>query len=164
MSPHVPEDLLRSFVEGEVDDQVAVQIAEHVDACPSCCTRAAGLEPLGAAFAAAVEPRPPPDLSARILARLDGPERLPVAEIGVGLALLAAAAVLTGVGIGSPWALVADLVVGAQALATLGRGLWVVIGSFQLALAATTAFALAGAVLTLRYAAFPASPELRRIP
>lgn len=157
---HVPDDLLQNFVDGEIDEQLAVHIAEHVDSCPSCSTRAAGLEPLGIAFAAASDPTPPPDLAARILAAAEEPERLPLPEIGIGLALLASAAVLAGVGTGDPLTLVADLVVAAQALAAMGRGIGVAMGSFQLALAATTAFALAGGVLTLRYAALPPAPDL----
>jgi anti-sigma factor RsiW len=163
MNQHVPEDLLQSFVDADVDEQLAVHIAEHLDGCPSCSTRAAGLEPLGAAFAAATDPEPPPELAARILAAVDEPERLPVPQIALGLGLLGAAALLVSIGMGSPWVLAADIVAALQATAALGRGLSVALGSFQLALAATTAVTLAGALLTLRYAALP-SPELRRIP
>src|SRR5688500_20047826 len=91
MSQHVPEDLLASFVEGEVGEQLAVHIAEHLDGCPACATRAAGLEPLAAAFAAVLDPVPPLGLAQAILARLDEPDRLPVLEIGIGAGLLGCA-------------------------------------------------------------------------
>ena len=94
MSQHVPEDLLQDFVDGEVGEQLAVHIAEHIDACPSCATRAAGLEPLAAAFAAVRDPVPPPTLVASILARLDEPDRVPIPEIGIGVSLLLAAGLI----------------------------------------------------------------------
>ena len=68
MSQHVPEDLLAAFVEGEMGEQLAIHIAEHIDACPRCATRAAGLEPLAAAFAAVEDPVTPEDLVSAVLA------------------------------------------------------------------------------------------------
>lgn len=109
-SGHVPDDLLSAFVEGDVNEQVAVHIAEHLDACPACATRAVTLEPLAAVFAAVEDPVPPPDLHAAILTEVDRPERGPSIEVGVGAALLAAAALLTLVG-GRP----------ASALVEIGR-------------------------------------------
>jgi anti-sigma factor RsiW len=161
MSQHVPEDLLQAFVEGEVGEQLAVHIAEHVDGCPACATRAAGLEPLAAAFAAVLDPVVPSGLSQGIFARLEEPERLPVLEVGVGAGLLGCAAFLA-LGLESPLALAAHLGVLLNAAATLTRGLSTALGSFQFALVASTAATLAGGLLTLHYAA--GSPSaLRRI-
>jgi len=44
MSQHPSDDLLRAFVEGDVDEDKAVEIAEHLDCCASCCTLAAELD------------------------------------------------------------------------------------------------------------------------
>jgi anti-sigma factor RsiW len=163
MSQHVPEDLLQAFVDGEVGEQLAVHIAEHLDGCPACATRAAGLEPLAAAFAAVLDPVTPPGLAAAILARVDEPERrLPVLEIGLGAGLLGTAAFLA-VGLESPLALAAQLGAVLNAFATLTRGLSTALGSFQFALVATTGAMLAGGVATLHYATGPSS-TLRRIP
>ena len=68
MSQHVPDDLLAAFVDGEVSEQLAVHIAEHLDDCPACSAQAVALEPLAAAFAAVEDPRVPADLVASILA------------------------------------------------------------------------------------------------
>ncbi|MEQ1501722.1 MAG: zf-HC2 domain-containing protein [Myxococcota bacterium] len=167
MSQHVPEDLLQAFVDGEVSEQIAVHVAEHLDACPACATRATGLEPLAAAFASVRDPAPPPALAAAILAKLDEPERLPVAEIGVGAGLLAVASLLA-FGMASPLSLLAELGVLLNASEAVVRGvstaLWTsYVGSIHTALAATTVATLAGALLTLHYAALPSS-ALRRIP
>ena len=56
---HVPDALMQQFVEGEVDDSVAVAVALHLDACPACATRAAAIEPLASVFAASEDPRVP---------------------------------------------------------------------------------------------------------
>ncbi|MEQ1567627.1 MAG: hypothetical protein ABMA64_18435 [Myxococcota bacterium] len=169
MSQHVPDDLLQSFVDAEVDEQLACHIAEHLDACPFCATRAAGLEPLGAAFAAVRDPLPPADLAARILAQVDRPDRRPVAEIVLGTALLLSASVLTVLGLDNPWTFAVDAGSTVQAAATLARGLALALGPFQVALGITAAVALAGGLLTLRFAAAPtaelgAANELRRAP
>jgi anti-sigma factor RsiW len=161
MSQHVPEDLLQAFVDGEVGEQLAVHIAEHLDGCPACATRAAGLEPLAAAFAAVLDPVPPLGLAQAILARLDEPDRLPVLEIGIGAGLLGCAGFLA-LGLESPLALAAQLGIVLNAFATLTRGLSTALGTFQFALVATTAATLAGGLVTLHYAA-GSSPALRRI-
>lgn len=163
MSQHVPEDLLQAFVEGEVGEQLAIHIAEHLDACPACATRATGLEPLAAAFAAIRDPIPPPDLARRVLAGADEPDRLPFGEIAIGLALLVCAALLAA-GIDHPLKLAADVGVFLNALEVLGRGLATSLSSFQLALALLTAATLTGGLVTLHYAALPSQGLLRRVP
>ncbi len=155
MSQHVPEDLLQAFVEGDVGEQLAVHIAEHVDACPACATRAAGLEPLAGAFAAMSDPVAPPDLVARILAtapeRADEPERLPVAEIFAGGLLLVGSALLM-LGLDGPLATLADLGVVLNAVVALTRGLAVGVSSFQVSLVVATLGTLAGLLFTLHFA------------
>ena len=157
---HVPEDLLQAFVEGEVGEQLAVHIAGHLDECPSCATRAAGLEPLAAAFAAVSDPVPPADLAARVLARADEPERLPLAEIGVGAGLLLVAALLL-LGIDSPLSLAADAGVALSVVTAVGRTVSAALGSFQFVVAVSTLAALAGGLATLYYASEDSSLGLR---
>lgn len=106
MNGHVPEDILQAFVDGEVDEQVAIHVAMHLDDCPRCATRAAHLEPLATAFAATDDPTVPDDLLETVLAAALTPQpRFPLLEVGLGGALLAAAAALLLVGTG-PTALV----------------------------------------------------------
>ncbi|HHO50965.1 MAG TPA: hypothetical protein ENK18_08860 [Deltaproteobacteria bacterium] len=161
MSQHVPADLLQAFVEGEVGEQLSVHIAQHVDDCPSCATRAAGLEPLASVFAAVKDPIPPPDLTQVVLSQLERPERVPTLEISVGAALLACASILA-LGIEGPTALATDLSVVVSAFASLGRGLQAALGSFQLALSASTALAALGVALTLHFASLPPKTSVRR--
>jgi anti-sigma factor RsiW len=167
MSQHVPEDLLQAFVDAEVGEQVAVHIAEHIDACPACATRAAGLEPLAAAFAAIRDPVPPQPLVASILARLDEPDRVPIPEIGIGVSLLLAAAALLVV-LDQPLSMLIEAGVLLNTISTLARGAATALGSFPVPLFASTAVALLGALATLHFAHDPehklqAGPALRRL-
>ena len=162
MSQHVPEDLLQAFVEGDVGEQLSVHIAQHVDDCPSCATRAAGLEPLAAAFAAVEDPVCPEGLTEAVLTQFAQPERVPFLEIVVGASLLAAAAVLA-MGVHSPIAMATDVSVILNAVATLGSGLGASLGSFQLALVASTLFAALGCGITLHFATAGTEPEAVRL-
>ncbi|MCB9668065.1 MAG: hypothetical protein H6734_01190 [Alphaproteobacteria bacterium] len=89
---HIDDDLLASFVDGDVGEHTAVQIATHLDDCPLCAARAATLEPLAGVFAHAADPEVPMDLVAAVLAEAARPD--PVAPVGrevvVGAAMLAA--------------------------------------------------------------------------
>ncbi|MCB9685692.1 MAG: zf-HC2 domain-containing protein [Alphaproteobacteria bacterium] len=153
MSQHVPEDLLQAFVDGDVGEQLAIHIAEHVDACPSCATRAAGLEPLAAAFAAVTDPVPPPELVARVLAAapVEEPERLPTQEIAIGALLLAGATLLL-IGLDGPLAMAADLGVALNAAIALTRSLTIAVSSFQLTLGVATVATLGALLVTLHFA------------
>jgi anti-sigma factor RsiW len=96
---HVHDDLLRRFVDGALDDEVAASVAIHLDACSRCATRAATLEPLALAFAAVDDPIVPADLPHNILAAIHAPpvplvEPTLGAELALALALAAAAALL----------------------------------------------------------------------
>jgi anti-sigma factor RsiW len=166
MSRHVTDDLLRSFVDADVGEEMAVHIADHLDECPACATRAASLEPLATAFAAMEDPEPPPDLAASVLAAVQEPERLPIMEIGLGAGLLLSAALLT-TAFGNPLGMAADVGVLISALGTMGRGLAAGLGSSQVVLAVGTVVALVGCLLTVRYASslpLPRNDALRRIP
>jgi anti-sigma factor RsiW len=151
MSQHVPDDLLLAFVDGDVDEQVAVHIAEHLDHCPACATRATGHEPLATAFASVRDPLPPAGLAAAILARADEPERLPMRELWFGGGLLAAACGLL-VFTEGPIRLVAELATVTNAAVALGRGLTVAVSPFQVSLLLGTFVTLVGSLATLHLA------------
>lgn len=142
MSQHVPEELLNAFVLGDVDEALAVHIAEHLDACPACATRAAGLEPLAHVFAAVDDPVPP-DLVAAVLAEAGRPERRLAPEVPLGAALLAASVLLAAL-FGRPLAALetADLLMG---LATsVARALGAGLGASPVLMAATVATVVLG--------------------
>jgi predicted anti-sigma-YlaC factor YlaD len=114
MSACVPDELLQSFVDGDVGEQLAVHIAKHLDDCASCSTRATHMDALSPLFASCDDPAPADDLVMAILAAAEEPEtqRLPIVEGAVGAALLAAAAAL--------------FVLGGEPVAVLStwKGLW----------------------------------------
>jgi anti-sigma factor RsiW len=98
VNQHVPEELLSAFVEGDLDDQLVIHIATHLDECPRCATRAAHLEPLAAAFAAVDDPMVPEDLVAAVLAATERRESWLSIEVILGAAMLLAASALVLVG------------------------------------------------------------------
>jgi anti-sigma factor RsiW len=117
---HVPQDLLASFVDGDVGEQLAVHIAEHLDGCPSCATRAVSMEPLAAAFAAVDDPEPADWLVTAVLEELALPARRPTQELAIGTALLGSAALLVA-GTGDPVGTAVNLgVIIRAALGALG--------------------------------------------
>jgi anti-sigma factor RsiW len=108
--PHVPQPLLEQFVEGTVDEKVAVAVALHLDACPACSTRAASLEPLAAAFAAVDDPGVPVGLVEQIGRALRESDRPGPEPLLAGLFLaLAAIAFLVGGSPGDVWSQAATL-------------------------------------------------------
>lgn len=143
MSAHVPDDLLASFVDGVMDEALAIHVAEHLDACPMCASRAACLEPLAGVLARVEDPPVPVGLAASILAaaeaQLDAPHDLPRAvepagepvaarvvdgsrEIAIGGGMLTAAAALLAL-VGDPVALAAHGAIVMGAASSLGRAL-----------------------------------------
>ena len=106
MTPHPSEDLLQQFTRGELGEHLAVHVAEHLDTCPACASRAAMLEPLHAVFAAVPDPEVPPGLVDAILRQVDSEslaeeslavdvtETVTRTEVGVGLALLTLASLV----------------------------------------------------------------------
>lgn len=147
MSAHVPDDILHDFISGEVDEQVAIHVALHLDACPRCATRAAHLEPLAQAFAAVDDPLVPDSLVEDVLhvVQAEDRRRLPALELAIGAALLAVAAVLVALG-SDPVSLVAD------SIGTLPRlGTVLTLASTSLvALALTLSLLIVGSSLALR--------------
>ncbi|MCO4743283.1 MAG: zf-HC2 domain-containing protein [Proteobacteria bacterium] len=124
MSSHVPEDLLTAFVDGDIEEGLALHIAEHLDICPACATHAATIEPLAFAFAAVEDPELPRSLVLDVLREADAPEAAPLTEMTLGLGLLAAAGVtfaLFGDPVGS--AVQLSLLLGAAAkMGTVASG------------------------------------------
>lgn len=112
MSQHVTEELLRRFTRGALEEEVAVAVAEHLDACPLCGTRAIALDPLADAFAAMDDPVCPPELIEEIVAAAQAPGlvELPKAELIASAGLLSLAAMLL-FGLGEPVGLLAELAV-----------------------------------------------------
>lgn len=151
MSQHVPEDLLGAFVLGDVDDDLAVHIAEHLDACPACATRAAGLEPLALAFAAVDDPVPP-DLVDAVLAEVGSARRADAAprlapEVPVGASLLAAALALAAA-FGGPLAGLEGVRLLPQLAVSVARALGAGLGATPGLMVATAAVAALGLVFT----------------
>ena len=95
MTHHVPDDLLHAFTDGELEEDVAVAVALHLDACPACTNRAVSLEPLVSAFAAVHDPPVPEGITEQVLHTLATPEPSPLPELLLGGGLLAAAALLS---------------------------------------------------------------------
>ena len=99
MNRHIEDTVLREFLAGTVSEEAAVELALHLDACPTCMARADVLDPFLASLSALPEPVPPADLLDRVLARADvapaheiAPVRASWFEIGLGAALLCVAA------------------------------------------------------------------------
>ncbi len=187
--PHVPTDLLVAFIDGEVDEQVAIHIAEHIDGCPVCANRAASAEPMTHVFARVADPVPPPQLAASIMAKLAQPEAMPEltdalaaeatsdlvaetprVEVTIGLALLGSAALL-GAYMGDPVSLAVDASVLINVLAKAGVAANGVVVSSTLALSFTlmaATLSTAAAVLSTvaaqskpdRLATVPADPRI----
>jgi anti-sigma factor RsiW len=153
MNEHVPDDLLAAFVEGEVGEQLAIHIAEHLDSCPACATRAVGMEPLAAAFAAMPDPAIPTDLTAAVLAAAEAPERsrVPTTEIAVGLGLLVAAFLLF-VALGDPVGSLNQSALWMRALASAGDAIRLGLPAPAILLPATLVLGGASAVLFARVA------------
>lgn len=151
MSQHVPEDLLNAFIEGDVGEQLAIHIAEHLDSCPSCLNRAVALEPLSAAFAALPDPQVPDDLVAAVLAEAAQPERLPITELGIGFGLLASAGAVATL-FGNPVAMATEFGVVLSALGNVARVVATGLASSGPALTLFTVAALTGLAVTARVA------------
>ncbi|MCB9676807.1 MAG: hypothetical protein H6737_16950 [Alphaproteobacteria bacterium] len=158
MSEHVPEDLLVAFVEGEMGEQLSIHIAEHLDSCPMCATRAACLEPLGPAFAAMEDPEVPEGLAAAVLAAAAEEERPPQLEIAVGIGLLVAA-IGVFVLLGEPLALASHGMVWLGALSAAGKALLLGLPSPIVMLPVTVVLGAASALLFARAAWPDALPE-----
>jgi anti-sigma factor RsiW len=161
MTQHVPEDLLAAFIAGEVGEHVAIHIAEHLDECPSCGTRAAGMEPLAAAFAAVDDPIPPEDLAQAVLNALERPDAMPVLEIAMGASLLAAAALVAL--LSNPLDLAIDFGLVLHATNSFAQAISSGLSEFGTTLTLLTLLALVGSLATTRIAVALPFPTHRRL-
>jgi anti-sigma factor RsiW len=125
---HVPDSLMQQFVEGEVDDKVAVAVALHLDACPACATRAAALEPLAGVFAATEDPRVPVGLVESIAVAVRAAER-PGPEPALAAALMGLALCLLLLG-GAPTEILASSATMMSASLTVVKALIAESGAF----------------------------------
>lgn len=118
---HVPDALMERFIEGDVEELLAVEIARHLDACPRCANRANNLEPLSTLFACVDDPVVPIGLVSDVLAAFDAPARPgPEPAIAAGLLALALVALVVG---GSPGELAVGALKVALALGSAGKAL-----------------------------------------
>lgn len=101
---HPSDDDLRRFAAGEVGEHLAVHLAEHLDACPTCVARVEAADPILRSALSGAGPLPvPPDLVPGLLARIVPTPPEPAREVhwhlvmaGVGLIGLAGLAALLG--------------------------------------------------------------------
>lgn len=159
MTEHVPNDLLNAFVEGEMDEQLAVHIAEHLDQCPHCATRAVAVEPLASAFASCDDPIVPEHLATEVLEELArGPQGRGVGELVVGVGLLGLAGALAAA-TQHPVTLLADLGSLVAAASAVIRGAALGLSPYAIASSAAMVAAGVGTALTLRVAQTPMIPH-----
>ena len=96
---HISDDLLRVFVDGDIGNELGIQIALHLDDCARCHARARELDPLTAHFASCDDPPVPDELFQAISAsRQQHPTDVVVPAVG----LLALAEVLAFMVNGNP--------------------------------------------------------------
>ena len=117
MSEHIPSDVLRQFVQGEVPEQDAEVIALHLDACHHCLGHVERLDPFAEEFRAMPEPRIPDGLAQAAVKQARQTAPIARSDIFVGVGLLVSAALLLVVA-GDP------LSVGVQ-LSVLAKAAWV---------------------------------------
>ncbi len=155
MTEHVPNDLLHAFVKGDVEEQLAIHVAEHFDSCPHCATRAATLEPLASAFASCDDPLVPEHLATAVLEELARqPHGRAVPEVAVGAVLLVLAAALAAA-TQHPVTLLADVGSMVSAASAVVRGAALGLTSYALASSAAMVMAGIGAAFTLHIAQTP---------
>ena len=155
---HVPEPLLRRFVDGELSEPEAVAVALHLDDCPACAGRALAAEPLAAAFASVADPVVPPQLLPDVQARLARDQAGPPASVPALVAGLSAAAVLVFVVLGAP----GQLLAGISALLSAAGAL---LRAVEVPMSVVAPVWLAAAMLTFAAAAVTARRlELGSIP
>ena len=134
MSAHLHTSLLKLFLQGELDDDAVVEVAMHLDSCPSCAATCARLDPLVAELSLLADPSPPADLAMEIVAAANAPSSMQRADIAVGVSLIALAAIL-GLAVG-------DVLHPLFELGVLARVAWSsaghVVGSTLLLIAGTT--------------------------
>lgn len=149
MNQHVPADLLNAFVEGETTEQLAIRIAEHLDVCPACATRAATLEPLASAFARVPDPEVPADLVGAVLAEVHAPPAVRARwELAVGAGFLVAASALLLAG--DPVGVAVDLGIVTEVATSILTKVSSGVTSSAVTLVGTSLMALASVAATAR--------------
>jgi anti-sigma factor RsiW len=157
VSQHLTDAQLRLFVQGNLDEPLAISSALHLDLCAHCATRAAHADPLAGAFAETLDPVVPDDLVAQILTRaaelsLESGDRTRFRpEVWAAGTLLAAAALLLGLTGGlTPW--MADVGMSVRA-ALVGGGVLLSnspVSAGTVASGATIALVLGAGLVVLR--------------
>ncbi len=165
MSEHVPQDLLQSFIDGDVGEQVAIHIAEHIDECPRCLNRATAMEPLALAFSSLDDPEAPDDLVQSVLVAAAQPESLPAMEMLVGAGLLGFAGLLVGA-TGNPVGLMVEMGAVLSAIGDMARVLADGLVQASALASFATLLAMLGCLATARFAdlEFPTLTGHRRLP
>ncbi len=89
MSPHFDLDTVVRFVRGDLDEAHAIELALHLDDCPTCRARVAREEPLTRWLAALPSPETPAALADRSLAPAVDTPAIAVAAVCVTVATVA---------------------------------------------------------------------------
>lgn len=82
------QDRFSAYLDGELPEDVAAAVRRHLEGCPRCRQEFASWQRLWELLAAGPEPEVPPDLSARILARLTPPRRRRWADLALAASFL----------------------------------------------------------------------------
>ncbi len=98
MSQHIPPALLTQFIEGRLEEPVAVAVANHLDECSRCSAAAAAGDPLSPQFASIDDPPIPDGLVASIVDAAEkerlAPKPRPKKKSNAALFVLAACVLL----------------------------------------------------------------------
>ena len=97
MTPHPDSETLQLFARCELGENLAVHVAEHLDACPSCAAQVVALDPLQRLMRTQVEPELPDGLVEAILHDARQPQHVSAIqsdlEVLIGIGMLTAAAI-----------------------------------------------------------------------
>lgn len=80
MSQHIPPALMRKFIEGDLEEPVAVAVALHIDHCSRCHAAASTADPLSQEFATIDDPEVPAELIDALTDAAASPEPVPTTE------------------------------------------------------------------------------------
>jgi anti-sigma factor RsiW len=151
MSRHLSEEQLLRFVEGDLDEALAVELALHIDACPLCAARATQADPLAHAFAAMPVPLLPEGFERAVLEVAAEPafDRAGLHVPWLGVALILCAGLLMMLG-GEPTALLWKLAAAARGIGIAAVVLLGLLPSPAIVLTAFAAIALGGSLTTFR--------------
>ena len=80
MSQHIPPALMRKFIEGDLEEPVAVAVALHIDHCSRCHAAASTADPLSQEFATIDDPEVPTELIDALLEAAASPQPAPTVK------------------------------------------------------------------------------------